>query len=211
VHGAARDDAAARRLHVLGERAGDGREVDHAGGGRVQAGDARDVRLDLAQLRPGEPAQAGHPVGGAAALELVEAGELLLVEGDDELAVAAGGDPADVAVLVQPAGAVDAQAGLERAGLVVDARVDDAAVVARLVEADDVLALEHAEGAAGMAPEQLAGDGQADDARADDDEVASLGRRGARHAAARAGLVCQVIHKEPESEAAIHAALAGPP
>ena len=56
-------------------------------------------------------------------------------------------------------------------GRVVDARVHDAAVVARLVRGDLVLALEDQDAGVGVALQQLAGGGEAEDARADDHDV----------------------------------------
>ena len=77
-----------------------------------------------------------------------------------------------VAEVVQPADALDAQLRLQRSGLVVDAGVRDAGVRAGLVDADAVLALEHHDPGVRVAPLELAGRGQADDAGADDGEVA---------------------------------------
>ena len=74
----------------------------------------------------------GTCVGAAAALELVQARELALVQRDDDLAAALDGDAALLAVVVQARGALDAQARLQRARLVVDAGVDDPGVVAGL-------------------------------------------------------------------------------
>src|SRR5436853_607279 len=68
--------------------------------------------------------------------------------------------------------ALHAEAGLQRAGRVVDAGVDHAAVVAGLVEADVLLLLEHAHRAVRAPDEQLARDGEAEDARADHRDVA---------------------------------------
>ena len=67
-------------------------------------------------------------------------------------------------------------------GLVVDAGVDDAARVARLVGADRRLALEHGDPQAVVAQRQLARHREPDDPGADDDEVAFARRLGARHA-----------------------------
>ena len=50
--------------------------------------------------------------------------------------------------------------------------------MAGLVEARDRLALEHRDGAVGLAREQLAGDREADDAGAHDDDVGFFARRG---------------------------------
>ncbi len=60
---------------------------------------------------------------------------------------------------------------LERAGLVVDSRVDDAAVVARLVLAPDVFFLDVRDAQARVAKQQLARRGEADDASADYSDV----------------------------------------
>ena len=98
------------------------------------------------------PAQAGHAVGLAAALELVQAVQLGGVGRDDHLAAALVRDAPLLAVLVHLARALDAQAGLERAGRVVDAGVDHAGVVAGLMRADLGLALEHAHRRARVAP-----------------------------------------------------------
>ena len=76
-----------------------------------------------------------------------------------------------LAELVQLARALDAQPRLERARRVVDARVDDSAVVAGLVEADVVLLLEDDDRAARVAAVQLARDREPEDAGADDGDV----------------------------------------
>ena len=89
-HREAAAQLAAGRTHVVGQRAADGGEVDDAGAGRVQGGDAGRVRLDLAQPVGVEAADAGHPVGARTALELVEGGQLVGAQGDDELAERAG-------------------------------------------------------------------------------------------------------------------------
>ena len=76
-----------------------------------------------------------------------------------------------VAVLVERLAALGAELGLQRPGRVVDARVDDAGVVAGLVGGDVGLALEHEDARVGVAPQQLAGGREAEDAGADDDDV----------------------------------------
>jgi hypothetical protein len=175
---AASDDLAAGGAHVVGERAGDRLEVHDRGLGRVQRLDAAHVRLDLRDLAGGNPPQALHPVGGAAALELVELRPLGLRHRDDQLAVAAGGQAARLAVVVELARALGAQAGLERAGRVIDAGVQDAGVVPGLMEADIGLALEHRDGAVRLPRQQLARDREADDAGTHHDDVGLCARRG---------------------------------
>ena len=126
----------------------------------------------------GDPAQALDAVGDAAALELVELRPLRLRDRDDQLAGAAGRQPARLAVVEELARALGAEARLERAGGVVDARVQDAGVVPGLMEARDRLALEHRDGAVGLPRQQLARHREADDAGADDDDVGLFARRG---------------------------------
>ena len=86
------------------------------------------------------------------------------------------GMPALLAVLIQLPPSLHAQPGLQRAGRVVEARVDDARVVAALVGGELGLPLEHADRRSRTAVDQLAGDRQADDPAPDDGEVAALGR-----------------------------------
>src|SRR4029077_21080045 len=57
---------------------------------------------------------------------------------------------------------------LEAAWLVVDAGVDDATVVPRLVDGDVILTIEHDDGRVGLCLEQVIGRRQPDDARPDD-------------------------------------------
>ena len=129
------------------------------------------VRLDLAQPRGVEPPQPRHAVGDPAPLELVEPGQLVLAERDDQLPARVVADPALLAVGAQLAHPLDAQPRLERAGHVVDPGVDDARVVAGLVRADAVLALEHDDPPPGVAPPELARHREPEDAAADDRDV----------------------------------------
>jgi len=111
--GAPQRQLAAGAAHVVGHRPRHGTEVDDPGVGRVQAGDARAVGLELSDLLGPQAAQAGHLVGAAATLELVEARELALVQRDDDLAAALDGDAALLAVVIEARGALDAQARLQ--------------------------------------------------------------------------------------------------
>src|SRR5262249_36757341 len=94
--------------------------------------DVRGVRLDLAELGGLDAADARQPVRVAAALELVQSGPLLFACGHDDLAAAIDRDAVLLAVALEGEAALRARRRLERAGLVVEARVDDAAVAARL-------------------------------------------------------------------------------
>jgi hypothetical protein len=141
----------------------------------MQRRDAGGVRLDRAQAAGVQPPQVRHAVGARTPLELREPRQLVLAERDDELADAVDGDGAALAVGVHARGAVDAQPGLQRAGRVVDAGVDHAAVVAALVCGRRGLALDDEQAAAGAAREHLAGHGEPDDAGPDDEGVVAVG------------------------------------
>jgi hypothetical protein len=152
-------DLAAVPLEIGGQRARHRREVHHAGLRRVQRRDPAGVRLDLAQAVGVEPAQPRHAVLTAAALELVEPGELAVVAGHDQLAAPLERDAVLLAVRVQLARALHAQACLQRPRRVVDPRVHDAAVVPGLVLRDGALALEHHHARVRTAAHELASDG----------------------------------------------------
>ena len=94
-----------------------------------------------------------------------------LVGGDDHLAAHLVVDAALVAVLAELEVAGVAEAGLLGAGSVVDARVDDAAVVTGLVLGDLALFLQDDEPAVGVFARERHRRGEADDASADDGDV----------------------------------------
>ena len=96
-----------------------------------------------AHLAGRQAPQTRHLVLAASPLELVEPPSSLVVARDDQLPAALVLDPLALAELVHLAGALDAQASLERAGHVVDAGVDHAAVAAGLAAGDGRPALEH--------------------------------------------------------------------
>jgi hypothetical protein len=100
------------------------------------------VWLDGGQLIGSDPPQPGDAVGAAPRLEVVKPGELGRVAGDDDLATPLKRHAALLAELVHLASTVDAQPGLERAGLVVDAGMHHTRVVAGLVGSEPRLALE---------------------------------------------------------------------
>ena len=90
------------------------------------------VRLDLAEFVGADEAESGQAVGFSALAEVFEAGEFVGVGGDDDLATDVMRDGVFAAELDHGRGAGHAEAGLQRAGLVVDAGVDDAAFVSAL-------------------------------------------------------------------------------
>ena len=142
-------DLPARRADVGREVAGDGAEVDDRGGGRVQRGDPARVRLDRAQPGCVDEPHPRHAVGRGALVDALEARQLLLVRRDEDLAARLVGDPPLGAVGLEQRHAAPAQPRLQRAGLVVQARVHDAAVAPRLVRGDLALLLEDDDDAPG--------------------------------------------------------------
>ena len=100
------------------------------------------MRLDLLDPFRANLFEALHPVDGAALEQVVEPRHLALVEGHDDLADPAKRDVVLGAVRLQLGLARPTQSGLERAGLVVQARMHHAAVVAGLVHRDFRLTLE---------------------------------------------------------------------
>src|SRR5581483_8763206 len=124
----AEDDRAARRAHVVGERQRDRAVVGDPGRRRMERRDPGGVRLHLAKPVAVEPPEAGDAVRRRAALELAEPLDLPLVERDDELPALLERESAGLAVRAQELGAAAAELCLQRAGGVVDPRVDDAAV-----------------------------------------------------------------------------------
>ena len=112
--------------------------VGDAGRGDHQGLQTDGVGLDLAQFFGADEAEAGQAVGFAALAEVFEAREFVGVGGDDDFATDLVGDGVFAAELDHGRGARHAEAGFQRAGLVVDAGVDDAAVVSALVAGDAV-------------------------------------------------------------------------
>ena len=157
---------------VLGEGLRDPDEVDHPGGGRVKRRDSARVGLDLRHLAGSEPAQARHSVGLPAPLELVEAPDLALVDGDDQLAGAPVRYLALRAERIEGARALDAQPRLQGPRLVVDPGVDHPARAAGLVPTQPRLRLEDDDPRVGVPDDQLPGDGRPQDPPADDRQVA---------------------------------------
>src|SRR2546425_4897640 len=103
--------------------------------------------------------------------ERLQAWQLVLAGGDDALAAAVDADAVGSAELHHQPRALDAEPRLGGAGLVVDAGVDDAAVVAGLVRGQRRLLLEDHEPCTGGARAERARGGERDDAAADDGQI----------------------------------------
>ncbi len=124
--------------------------VGDAGVGRPQPGDAGRMRFDFFELRRVDPFDAGHAVGRGAPMQLAELFEFTLMRGHDDLAAALVGDAVRLAEVIHARGAVHAQLRLERAGFVVDAGVDDTAVVPGLMRGNKRLFFKHAIESSGL-------------------------------------------------------------
>ena len=160
----------------------DGVVVGDARRGDVQGADAAGGGLELGEFFGADLADAGHAVGPAAVGQRVQAAGLRLVGRHDDLAAALVGDvvlPAELQHLLGPA---HGEPRLGGAGPIVEAAVDHAAVVPRLVLTDVGLLLDHDDGQPGEALDQGERGGQANDAAADDGDVAR-GRGGGGRAA----------------------------
>ena len=135
------------------------------------------MRLQLADALGPDLLEAGHLVGQGPLLERLQAAELDVVEGHDQLARALDGHAVGLAVGLQVGLALAAQPRLQRTRPVVEPGMEDAAVVAGLVGRDRGLLLEDDDAQVGLALEQAQRRGQADDAGADDGHIGALGER----------------------------------
>src|SRR5690606_2032522 len=174
LHLHARPDLAARPREQRGEAARYRGEVDDGSARRVDRLQARRVRLDLLQARGVDELEPRHPVRLPALEQRLEAGELGLVGGDDDLADLLVGQPVLAAEVAHQADTGHAQAGAQRARAVVDAGMDDAGGVARLEPCDLGLLLGHRDPEARPARGEGACRGQPDDAGPDHDDVGAV-------------------------------------
>ena len=161
---------------LLGEGTRDRGEVDDRGVRRVQRADARHVgstaRRPAASSRP----EVGDTVCVRPLAQRVQAVELGAIERHHELAELHERDVVRRAEGAQELAAAAAEARLQRVRGVVEAGMDDAAVVARLMGGEPVFLLEQQDIVVGG--EQARG-GHPDDAAADDEDP-HLARRPAR-------------------------------
>ena len=147
------------------------RVVDDPGLRHEERRDPGGVRLVLAELLGAEASHPIQAVGLAASLELVEPRHLVGARGDDDLPAPLEADPVLLAEALEERAPASARRRLEGAGFVVEARVDHAAVVARLVRGEGRLLLQHDERQPRAAGEQCQRRREADDASSDDDGV----------------------------------------
>ena len=172
------DDFASETLDFFGVLGGDGGVIDDSGLGHPQPLDPGAVGFDLADFVGGEGTQAIEAVGDAAATEFLESRQFKGVGGDDNFAtnlVRDGFGTAEVEELLITGSAVG---GFETSGFVVEAGVDDAAVVSGLMAGRGGFLFDEDEPGSGSGLEQFECGGEADDATADDEDIKGHGIRG---------------------------------
>lgn len=104
-------------------------------------------------------------------VEIFEANDFFFAGGDDEFAADIVGDVVFLAEGNHLANAGDGHAGFEGAGLIVEAAVEDSAIVAALVAADAGLFFKDGDGGIGERLLQAVSGAEADQATSDDDET----------------------------------------
>lgn len=157
-------------LDLAGELGDDCGVVNDAFFGDVDSCKAVAVGFNFTDLLGGEPAEAFESVGLAAVEEVLESGDFVLCSSDDDFAADFVGDLVLLAEGGHLADAFNGEAGFEGAGFVVEACVEDAAIVGALVGTRLGLFLEDCDLGGGEAAEERVGGGDANDARADDGE-----------------------------------------
>ena len=161
--------------HPLGQPLADLAIVDDARLGNVDRADAGGVRLELGQAVLVD-LRAVHAVGLAPLVNPLEGRQLAVVDGDDHLAADLVGDPLGRAKLLHRLLAGPAVDRLERARLVIDARVQHARVVAGLMMGQLGFFLEHHDAPAGVLPCDLIGRGETDNSSANNRNIHLLHR-----------------------------------
>ena len=164
-------EGAAEAFDLADESVADGLIIDDAFLRDAEGGEAGGVGFDFAELGGVEPLEAFEAVLLAADFEVTQALEFGFVGSDDDLAADVVGDGVLAAEFGHEPDSADGEAGFQRAGFVVEAAVEDTAVVRALVAAGGVFFFKDANGCTGLADEQFTGCGQADDTATDDDEV----------------------------------------
>ena len=155
---------------ALGQSLADLLVVDDTRLGDMDRLDPGRVRLQLLESVRADDL-AGHAVGLASLEDPLHRRQLGVIERHDHLAADLVGDPLRGAELLHQLLALATVDRLERAGLVVDPRVQHARVVAGLVEGQPSLFLQHHDLAPGEFPGELVGGRQADDPPTDDGHV----------------------------------------
>ena len=146
-------------------------EIDDAGAAHTHPGDALTVRLDLADLLWSDPFHAFDAVGDAGVVDLLQARQFVLVGGHDEFAAYIVLNAMLLGEGDEFAASGNTILGLEAAGLVVDAAVDDPAVVAGLVIGERFLLFEQQDAQVGEPRLHLIQGGRTYDASTHDHHI----------------------------------------
>ena len=165
--------------HQVGVRLGHLHVIDDARRRHVQRAHARGVGFEFAQPFGADHFQPFDPVGRAAAMEFLQPRQFIFRRSHDDLAAAFVWNVVPIAEVGQQLSAPHARLGLERAGLVIDAGVDDSAVVAGLMRRQPVLFFEHARTNARILAGDFQGGRQAENATADHTDVIRVGHTAA--------------------------------
>lgn len=144
--------------------------TDDAGGGNAKAGDAGDARFNFANLLGGE-ARDVEAVLESALVEIFKEREFGLVASDDHFAADVILESVLATELDHGLAAGFGEPGFETAGLVVDARVDDAGVATGLVLSQLLLFFEQEDFDAGLRAREGIRSREADNSAADDGAI----------------------------------------
>lgn len=170
------DDGAPRCLEVGAKRRHQSVAVEDGRRWRKNAPDGDEGGLEGAHVVGREGHEVVDAVGLGQAAEAFEGGDFVVVDGDEQLADAPVGEVTLGEVGGEEALARDAQARLEGAGGVVDARVAHLGIAGAGVLAGGSLGFEDDDAATGQ--REPPRHGEADDACADDDRVEGVHARG---------------------------------
>src|SRR5579875_2963931 len=179
-------DLGTHRPSIIGIREADEIPIDDPGHGGEDRGDPGTVRLALPDPTLIEHLQVLDTVLDTAFHEFVESLEFARFRRDDQLPDLTVFDPFLFAVPPDQFSPFDAKLGFQRTGLVVDPRMDDSAVVTRLVAGQRRFFFEIGDLERRVAEQELARRGESDDPAADDRYVVHHGlylggaRRGLR-------------------------------
>src|SRR5258706_11872303 len=155
----------------LGIFLANGGEIGDARGGHDQRAQTAGVRLDFVQLIGTDKAETRESVGLAPAPQFFQARNFLCARGYDDFAADLVRQAMRAAEFDHGARALDAELRFQRSGLVINAGVNDAAVVAALMPAHAVFFLEQQQAKAGESLRDLKGDGETDNTSADDEDI----------------------------------------
>ncbi len=171
AHGFTELDLPAAFSDLGAESLGESRVVDDAGFGHMEGADAGGMGFVFGDLLFFQPANSFESVGEASFVQGLEAWQLFGFGGDDDLAAYFVRYVLGTAKFQKESVSFSAIEGFERARLIVDAGVDDAAVASGLVFGKAVLLFDEQESGGRGLLEDLVGGGKPDDSSAYDCDV----------------------------------------